>query len=108
MKKTLSIAMLCMMLFANVASAVDLCCVDTEHALSHAQEISYESENHDDNSNNDIACDCCACHGHYEIKLFSAFDLINIQLTDTRTKSALSGRLFISEITNSLYRPPIA
>ena len=108
MKNLVYIAMLCIMLFANVASAVDLCCVDAEHALSHAQEISYENENHNDTSNNDIACDCCACHSHCEIKLFSAFDLINIQLTDIRTKSALSGRLFISEITNSLYRPPIA
>lgn len=106
MKKILSIAMLCMMLFANVASAVDLCCVDIEHSASHELEHAHDAQN--DSDEGKVACDCCACHHHCETKLFSAFSFVDVQLTDIRTKSVLSGRLFISKITNSLYRPPIA
>ncbi|SRR5210317_953959 len=110
MKKFLTIAVLFFTVFANVANAMELCCIDLEHsAAPHSHEISHDNDadDHNDESNN-VACDCCACHGHCETKLFSAFNFIDVQVVSDNSKNSLSDTLLISKIPTSLYRPPIA
>ena len=103
--KLLSIVILCLTLFANMANAEMLCCsdhADEHHAIS-------SLDDNDNNSDTASSCDCCACASHHNN--FSVSNGLclshNISLEHNRI-SLQSSNLYSDDNYSSLYRPPIA